>query len=171
MMLGFGSGIKRIAVLGVLIMPAACGFRLAGHGNLPQAMQTTYLVSSEPRSEFHASLIEALRQRGLKIVDSRADAGATLSITEDLSGQEVLSVTARNVAREYEVWYSVTFSLETDGESLVENESLFARRNYSFDETRLLGKEREEADIRTALAEDLARQVVRRIEAAARAAG
>jgi len=44
---------------------------------------------------------------------------------------------------------------------------LRARRNYTYDETQVLGKEREASILRQALAEDLARQVVRRIEALA----
>lgn len=146
---------------------AGCGFQLAGSGRLPVAMQTTYVQSTAPRSEFFASLTEALRQRGLELVDSDERAGATLTISEDLTGQRVLSVSARNIPREYEVYYAVTFSLEAEGKSLINAEPLVARRNYSYDETQVLGKEREESQLRRALAEDLARQVVRRIEAVA----
>jgi LPS-assembly lipoprotein len=166
MMLGIVTGIKRLSLAAMFLLPVGCGFQLAGYGSLPPAMQTTYLDSSERYSEFYGSLTEALRQRGLELVDSGAEAGARLIITEDSSGQRVLSVTARNIPREYEVYYFVTFSLvETDGRPLIEDEPLVARRNYTFDETQVLGKEREEAQLRRALAEDLARQVVRRIEA------
>jgi LPS-assembly lipoprotein len=146
---------------------AGCGFQLAGSGRLPAAMQTTYVDSSELHSEFYESLSEVLRQRGLNLVDSRAEAGARLIISEDSSGQRVLSVTARNIPREYEVYYAVTFSLETEGRALIGPEVLVARRNYTYDETQVLGKEREESILRRALAEDLARQVIRRIETAA----
>ena len=128
-------------------------------------MQTTYVDSRAPTSEFYGSLSAALRQRGLVLVDSGAEARARLIISEDESGQRVLSVTARNIPREYEVYYAVTFSLEAEGEALIAPEVLVARRSYTFDETQVLGKEREESLLRQALAEDLARQVVRRIEA------
>ncbi len=165
MMLGIVNGIKRLACLLPLALLGACGFQLAGSGSLPPAMQSTYLVSSEPYSDFYESLTEALRQRGLELVDSSAQAQATLRISEDTSGQRVLSVSARNIPREYEVFYAVTFSLETGGGPLIIDEPLLARRNYTYDETQVLGKEREESILRRALAEDLARQVVRRIEA------
>ena len=38
-------------------------------------------------------------------------------------------------------------------------------RSYTYDETQVLAKSREEQELRRSLAEDLARQVVRRIEA------
>lgn len=145
-----------------------CGFQLAGSGRLPAAMQATYLDSTAPRSEFYSSLSEALRQSGLELVDSRGNADARLVISEDSTGQRVLSVTARNIPREYEVFYSVTFSLEAQGEALIQPEVLVARRNYTYDETEVLGKEREESLLRRALADDLARQVMRRIEALSR---
>jgi len=145
-----------------------CGFQLAGSGRLPAAMQATYLDSTEPRSEFYSSLSEALRHSGLELVDSRGDADARLVISEDSTGQRVLSVTARNIPREYEIFYSVTFSLEAQGEALIQPEVLVARRNYTYDETEVLGKEREESLLRRALADDLARQVMRRIEALSR---
>ena len=156
------------AILPLAAVVAGCGFQLAGTGTLPAAMQTTYLDSGELHSEFYESLSEVLRQRGLSLVDSRGEAGARLIISEDSSGQRVLSVTARNIPREYEVFYAVTFSLETEGQALLGPEVLVARRNYTYDETAVLGKEREESILRRALAEDLARQVIRRIEAVTR---
>jgi LPS-assembly lipoprotein len=179
-MLGMINGIKRrndrtrfalgrlLAILPIGIVLSGCGFQLAGTGNLPAAMQSTYLDSGDLHSEFYESLSEVLRQRGLTLVESRAAADARLVISEDSSGQRVLSVTARNIPREYEVFYTVTFSLETDGQSLLGPEMLVARRNYTYDETAVLGKEREESILRRALADDLARQVIRRIEAVTR---
>jgi LPS-assembly lipoprotein len=171
MMLGIGKGIKRIGLVAVACLPVGCGFQLAGSGSLPPGMTATYLDSAAPRSEFTSSLTQALRGRGLDVVDTRAAAGATLVISEDTTGQRVLSVSARNIPREYEVFYSITFALEVDGQALIEPEFLVARRNYTYDETEVLGKELEESQLRRALAEDLARQVVRRIEAATAASG
>jgi LPS-assembly lipoprotein len=110
---------------------------------------------------------EALRMRGLEVVGTPEQAGARLIITEDNTGQRVLSVSARNTPREYEIFYTVTFALEAGDASLIEAESLVVTRNYTYDETQVLGKSREERILRRSLAEDLARRVVRRIEALA----
>jgi LPS-assembly lipoprotein len=169
MMLAIGKGIKRRAFLAMPILLGGCGFHLAGSARLPAGMQTTWLVSDDPRSVFYGSLTEVLRQRGLQLVDARAEAGATLSISQDVTGQRILPVSARNIPREYEVFYQVVFSLETDGRTLIAGETLLDRRNYTYDETEVLGKEREEDTLRRALAESLAQQVVRRIEAVAAA--
>jgi LPS-assembly lipoprotein len=142
---------------------AGCGFHLQGAGSLPPALAKTYVHSVAPHSDFMSSLTETLRLRGSQVVPS-ADAEAVLDIVADDSGQRVLSVTARNIPREYEVYYSVTFSLQVGEQTLIDKESLVVTRSYTYDETQVLAKASEEQILRTALAEDLARRVVRRIE-------
>lgn len=149
-----------------LLVVSGCGFQLEGSARLPAEMSRTYLVTSAPSSLFFGRLREALRLRGLEIVSAPEQASATLTISEDQTGQRVLSVSARNIPREYEIFYTVTFSLQTGDGALIEPESLVATRSYTYDETQVLGKAQEERILRRALAEDLARQVVRRIEAA-----
>jgi LPS-assembly lipoprotein len=106
-----------------------------------------------------------LRLRGSQIVAAPEEAEAVLNIAADDTGQRVLSVSARNIPREYEIYYSVTFSLQVGGETIIERESLAVTRAYTYDETQVLAKAAEEQVLRRALAEDLARRVVRRIEA------
>ena len=142
-----------------------CGFHLQGAGALPPALAKTYLESAAPHSDFLLTLTDTLRLRGSEIVDTPQQAEAVLDIVSDSTGQRVLSVSARNIPREFEVFYAVTFSLEVNGEKIIDNESLVATRSYTYDETQVLAKAAEEEILRRALAEDLARRVVRRIEA------
>jgi LPS-assembly lipoprotein len=155
----------RAAVVGLVLVVAGCGFHLQGAGSLPPALAKTYLASSAPHSEFLLSLTEALRLHGSDVVTARDQAESVVNVVADQTGQRVLSVTARNIPREYEVYYSVTFSLQVGEEKVIDNESLVVTRSYTYDETQVLAKAAEEQVLRRALAEDLARRVVRRIEA------
>jgi len=128
-------------------------------------MAKTFLDTSRPHSEFLLTLTDVLRQRGSDVLTAPDDSAAVLAITTDDTGQRVLSVSARNIPREYEVYYAVTFSLRVGSESLISNETLVVTRSYTYDETQVLAKAAEEQVLRRALAEDLARRVVRRIEA------
>jgi LPS-assembly lipoprotein len=132
---------------------------------MPVETAQTYLATDNRYSEFYDSLQRALRERGASVVSTEQEAGAILRILEDNAGQRILSVSARNVPREYEVYYLVTFSLEADGRALIEPESLVLTRSYTYDETEVLGKSAEETELRQSLAADLARQVVQRIAA------
>jgi len=140
-----------------------CGFQLEGTDTLPVATAVTYLDTTNTHTEFYSSLADAFRARGVEVAQTPQDAGATLRILSDNSGQRMLSVSARNIPREYEVYYSVTFSFDAAGENLIPAESLTATRSYTYDETLVLGKSSEEAVLRQSLADDLARQVLRRI--------
>jgi len=144
---------------------SGCGFALQGAEPLPGAMARTYLETDEPRSEFYVSLREALRRRGAEIVERPEEATSILRILEDTTDERVMSVTARNVPREYEIYYAVTFALEAGGVELIQPESIVATRVYAWNENELLGKTAEERILRQALAEDLAQRVLRRIEA------
>lgn len=156
----------RVALLlGALSGAAAgCGFQLQGAGVLPDVVATTYVEVPDRFTEFHLRLTDALTARGVELTEIRDEAGAVLRILEDETGQRVLSVSARNTPQEYEVFYAVGFSLEAGGTSLIDNEFLVATRSYSYDPTQVLGMSAEEQVLREALAEDLARRVLRRIE-------
>jgi LPS-assembly lipoprotein len=145
-----------------------CGFHLEGADALPAAMNRTYIDTADPGSEFFVSLREALRLRGADVVSARDEALSVLRIIEDSTDQRVMSVTARNVPREYEIYYAVTFALEAGAEQLIEPQSMVATRVYAWNENEVLGKEAEARILRQALADDLARRVLRSIEASAR---
>lgn len=128
-------------------------------------MVKTYVDTDRPHSDFLVTLTDVLRRRGAELLPAPAEGAAVLDISADETGQRVLSVSARNIPREYEVYYAVTFSLRVDSESLITNESLVVTRAYTYDETQVLAKAAEGEILRRALAEDLARRVLQRIEA------
>ena len=161
--------IRIAAALVSVALVAGCGFQLAGAGTLPSTMQRTFVESSTPNSVFAGSLRTALRARGVELVGTPEDADAVLVVMGDDAGQRVLSVSARNIPREYEIYYAVTVALEAGGERIMEPETLVVTRSYTYDETRVLGKGAEERVLRQALADDLARQVMRRVVTAASA--
>jgi LPS-assembly lipoprotein len=148
-----------------LLAVSGCGFHLQGAGTLPSAMARTYVEAERTHSDFMLSLTDTLRQRGAELLEAPDEGAAVLDITADDTGQRVLSVSARNIPREYEVYYAVTLSLRVGAESLISNETLVVTRAYTYDETQVLAKAAEEQIIRRALAEDLARRVMQRIQA------
>lgn len=161
-----GIGATTLSVL-VAVGISGCGFQLAGGKPLPAAMQTTFIETTDPFSDFYRALRKHLAQRGITVTAQRSAATATLQILEDSTGQRVLSVSARNIPREFEVFYVVSFSLRGESGSLIEGQEFVVTRNYRFDETKVLGKGLEQQTIQAALATDLARLVVRRLSSVA----
>lgn len=149
----------------VLLLQAACGFQLRGATSVPPEMVRTYIEAQDRRSLFYRRLRDSLQNAGVDVVDSPGNATATFSILTDLPGERVLSVSARNVPREFEVYYTVFYSVRTADRTLLEPRSQTLTRDYTWDETQVLGKEKEEELLRSAIVDDLVRIVLIQLSA------
>jgi LPS-assembly lipoprotein len=142
---------------------SACGWRLQGTERLSQTLSVIYVDADDRYTDFNRALRDRLRASGAKVTERRADATAVVRIIKDQSGQRVLSVSARNTPEEYEVFYTVEYSVASGSTELIEAQPLEVTRDYSYDTTAVLAKQREQAILREALAQDLASLVLRRL--------
>lgn len=148
-------------ILGLgLLSLAACGFQLRGAASVPADMARTYIAAEDHRSLFYRRLRDSLQGAGVVMVDSEDAATATFVITSDIVAERVLSVSARNVPREFEVSHTVFYSVRTADATLLEPRSKTLTRDYTWDETEVLGKEKEEELLRAAIVDDLVRIVL-----------
>jgi len=153
----------RIPVVVLLALLNACGFQLQGRTPLPEPLKVTFVQAEDRQSDFVQGLRKALIASGAQLAKSSDAASGTVRIVKDEVKREVLSVSARNTPREYEVTYTVRFSVSAGGKELLPEQEVALSRDYSFDETTLLAKEHEEALLREALAKDLVGIVMRRL--------
>ena len=137
---------------------------MQGALDVPPAMQRTYIATEDEYSVFYRELRRQLEQNGVEVLSSPLDATATLSIHIDLTDQRVLSVSARNVPTEYEVFYSIEYSVESGEDVLQSRQFLNLTRDYTYDETLVLGKAHEEQLMREAIAKDLVRIILKQID-------
>ena len=128
-------------------------------------MQRTYIETPDRFSQFYRELRLKLQAAGVEVLDSPADATATLSILYDFTDQRVLSVSARNVPTEFEVFYTVRYVITRGEEKLLEPQELTLTRDYTYDSTLVLGKAKEEQLMRDAIVDDLVRIVLKQISA------
>ena len=126
-------------------------------------MQRTFIEAIERNSLFHRELQARLRAAGVELVGSPDDATAIFTISIDETDQRVLSVSTRNVPTEYEVYYTVEYGLSSGEESLLAPQYLTLTRDYTYDETLVLGKAREETIMREAIVQDLVRVVLKQL--------
>jgi len=144
-------------------MLSACGFQLQGALTMPAEMQRTYLDPVDKHSLFHRELRLQLLAAGVELVDTPDNSTAILSIRIDETDQRVLSVSGRNVPTEYEVYYTIEYSLASGEKVLLSAQDITLTRDYTYDTTKVLGKSREEAVLREAVVEDLVRIVLKQI--------
>jgi LPS-assembly lipoprotein len=150
------------AALAALAM-AGCGFQLEGHTPLPAVVRTPYVEAPDRQSDFVQSLRRAMLANGAQIMPERSKASAVVSILEDKIVRRVLSVSALNQPNEYEITYTVGFSVSAGDKELLPAQEVSAIRTYSFDERLLLAKGHEEDILRRDMARDLAERVMRRL--------
>ena len=147
-----------VPVLALLL--SSCGFHLRSATVLPIEMERTYISTDSRHSLFYRTLRAKFRDIGVQLVDTPADATAIFMILDDETGQRVLSVSSRNVPREYEVYYRVLYSLRSNDKTVMQPQEQILTRDYTYDETLVLGKAREEELLREAIATDLVRVVL-----------
>jgi len=155
----------KLGAVPILLTLVSCGFHLQGRTPLPDAFAYTYIDTKDEQTDFVQDLRKALLASGAKVIRTQGSSGATIDVHDDALTERVLSVSARNIPTEYELTYKVRFSVTSGGKSLIENEEISATRDFSFDETQLLAKEREQEILREALARDLVALVMRRLAA------
>jgi len=152
--------LSKAASILVLILLAGCGFQMRGAATMPPEMTRTYIETSDRYSLFYRQLRASLIRSGVDIVDSPAEATATFTIYADETGQRVLSVSSRNVPREFEVYYSIYYEVVTADQVIIAPREQTLTRDYTWDETLVLGKEKEEQILRESVVEDLIRVIL-----------
>jgi LPS-assembly lipoprotein len=156
--------LSKLTTLGFTLLLAGCGFHLQGAYTTPPDMERTYISAADNRSLFYRDLREALLSADVQLVDNATDATAVFTISFDHTDQRVLSVSARNVPTEFEVFYTIEYSLDSGTKNLLEPQTVTLTRDYTYDPTLVLGKAHEQELLRDAIVDSLVRIVLKQID-------
>lgn len=146
-----------------LLLLSACGFHLQGRTPLPDVVKTPYLQTADRQSEFVLSLQRAMISSGARPVEQKDRASVVVNILKDEVVRRTLSVSAQNQPDEYELTYTVRFSVTEGDKELLAPTDINNVRSFAFAEQLLLAKNHEEAILRQDMAHDLADMVMRRL--------
>ena len=141
---------------------SACGFRLRGAQPLPFA---TLHLGVDTNSEFGQALARKVGTSGTTVaVTDPAQADARLEILGNQRSREILSLSAAGKVREYQLFQTLSFRVvDRNGEELLAPVTLHSRREYNFDDTRVIAKEREEALLFRDMEAELLQQMMDRL--------
>ncbi|ENO89733.1 LPS assembly lipoprotein LptE [Thauera linaloolentis] len=144
------------------LLLTGCGFKLRGPQRLDFA--TVHINTSE-LSELGASLRRLIATSGsTTVVDDPAQADARLQILADNRGREILSLTGAGKVREYQLTQILRFQLlDKGGKALIPPTTISASREFTFDDSQVLGKEQEETLLYNDMQQDLLQQLMRRL--------
>lgn len=156
--------LRSILVIAALILSAnGCGFQLRNSTTFPPQMSRIFVDASDRYTPFYREMGNAIRASDADIANDPLAADSVIHIRRDETGRRSLSVSIRNIPREYEVYYTVEFSADINEVEVLAPQTLTLTRDYTYDETVVLGKEREEQVLRNAIAADLVELVQQRL--------
>ena len=147
----------------LLVGLSGCGFHLQGRSALPPQFKLSYVDAHDRQSDFVQGLRNALLVSGVELTEDTKAATATVHVLDDKHTRRILSVSPDNLPREYELTYTVRFSVTAGDKELLSAQEIATTREYSFAVSELLAKENEEAILQAALAHDLVDVVMRRL--------
>jgi|SRR5450631_684711 LPS-assembly lipoprotein len=142
---------------------SACGFRLAGSQPLPAILARPYLSVRDPYTEFAREFEHQLKSSGALVQGIRQNSTATIDVTKDFVEQRTLAVSTRNIPTDYELVYTVTYSVHDGDQELLAPQTISVSKDYSFQENELLATQHEADILREQMARDLVSIAMRRL--------
>ena len=148
-----------------VIVLTACGFHLRGQVAMP--FKTLYLNAVNAGTPFVSELRRSLEANHVQMVDASSKADLTLNIESEDSDKQILSLGGGGRVNEFRLTYRVSLrAYDLKQQEWIPAEEMEQRRDYSYDDTKILAKESEEALLLQSLRLDMAQQIMRRLSRA-----
>ena len=162
---------RRVYLTAGLISAAllsACGFQLRGQYTLP--FSSVY-VSTPGSSVVASDLKRELANIPTKLMTTAKDADAQLNVIEDRRDRQILSLSGAGRVREYELKLRVVYQLiDARGSVFIPTSEIQLSRILSYDDSRIIAKQQEEALLYQDMERDAVGQILRRMTAIKRPA-
>ena len=150
-----------LLMLCVLLL-SACGYHLRGAIELPSELKNVYLegASAPLREQFKL----ALQSSAVQMVNSRAEAGIVIVVSNEENLTRSLSLGAGGRSNQYGLEYRLNYKITNAKDViLMESSPVEIRREYFNNQQVILGKENEEATIRNEMYQQAVRTMINQI--------
>lgn len=145
--------------LACALLLSACGFQLRGVQDL--SFTTLYMQGA---TTINKPLKKSLEVNGVSVVNNPEKAELFMELVSESSQQNILSLSGSGRVREFELLYRVSFRLRNPAsETWGEVQTVQNRRDFSYDDSQLLGKQAEETRLFDDMKADTVREIMRRL--------
>lgn len=146
-----------------LALIEGCGFKLRGMLTDARHLPVIF-VRSERGSTLVAEIHKVFHQAGVRLVDQHDLAAWVLTLSDEQRRRRVLTVGVSGKVQEFELQYSVNFTLHTTDEQLViDTQPLTLFRDYSFTGSDVLAKDDEEELLYQGMQQQAAEIILRQL--------
>ncbi len=158
---------RALLAAGVLVCAAGlggCGFRLRG---AQQLAFSSLHIGTDANSPLGAALRRQVAASGTtRVEDDPAAADARLEIISYARGREILSLSGAGRVQELQLHQTLTFRvLDRSGQPLLDTATITVRREFGFDEERVIAMDQEEELLFQDIENDIVTQLMRRLAA------
>ena len=142
---------KKIIVLLSLLIITSCGFHMRGMTEI--SFKTVSLEGKE--LSFTKSLKKILNNNKVAIVSPTENPQLRLELLGEESEKRILSLSGQGLVREYEIFYRVRYRIKTSDSEIWSQENILeTRRDYTYSDSNLIGKEEEERQLNESMRND-----------------
>jgi len=146
------------------LLLASCGFHLRGHLGMP--FEKLYIEVDDPSTPFIRELRRNLNDSKVNLVNTAEQAEVVLNIAE-IPDKQILTLGGDGRVNEFRLSYRVSLrAYDLNQQDLIPAEEIAMRRDFSYDDTKVLVKEAEEAMLFQSMRSDMVQQIVRRLSRA-----
>lgn len=165
-----GRASRAMLAIALTMLLSACGFHLRGSNGSFMLPFATMYIGLPDTSPLAIDLKRYIRAIGsTEVVDTRDGADAFLEVLSDPERNRtktILSLNRNGRVSEYQLGYAISFRvLDKAGNQLLGPTSISLVRPITFNESQVLAKETEEAQLYRDMRNDLVQQIMRRLAA------
>lgn len=143
---------------------SACGFHLREQATFALPFQSLYVKAASNYSPFIIELKQAVVMNGTQVEESPETAQVTLEIVSEVADKQILSLSGAGRVREYRLQYRISLRLvDSQQKEWLPPSNIVLHRDYSYDDTQLLAKEKEEALLNQDMRTEAVQQILRRL--------
>jgi LPS-assembly lipoprotein len=153
-----------ILLLTTLLL-SACGFHLRGQTEMP--FNSLYLDTFNSKTPFVTELQRSLEARKVKLAPTAEQADVVLKIVFENSDKQILTLSGSGRVTEFRLIYVVSLrAYDHKQQDWIPAEEMALRRDYSYDDTKILAKEAEETLLYQSMRSEMVQQIVRQLSRA-----
>lgn len=155
---------RTLLLLPVLLL-TACGFHMRGQSGMP--FEKLYIETVNPGTPFIGELRRSLEANKVKLVNTAEQADVVLNIVSEISEKQILTLGGDGRVNEFRLSHRVSLrAYDLQQQDWIPAEEIALRRDYSYDDSRILAKEAEENLLNQSMRSDMVQQIVRRLSRA-----
>lgn len=135
---------EKFITLFMLLMITSCGFHLRGMTEI--SFKTISLEGKE--LSFTKNLKKTLASNKVAIILPTENPELRIELLGEESEKRILSLSGQGLVREFEIFYRVRYRIKTiDSETWSQENIIETRRDFTFSDSNLIGKEEEERQL------------------------